>query len=428
VVDDDASVREGVASLIRSAGLEAKALASGQELLAIPWSEIPSCLVLDVDLPGLSGLDVQQELVRSGVHIPIIFLTGHGDIPMSVRAIQAGAADFLTKPFEGGHLLDVIRRCIGEYHEYNRQPQNQLNDKLMQEKLCLQDEARSAVSFAVRLEERNRIARELHDTLLQTFLGALCHLGVAVESLPPESQVKSKLDPILQVMERGIEEGRNAIEGLRSSDSRPLDLVVALSAVHQEFSAQHGVDFHVRVVGQKQPLRPAIQDEIYRIGREALVNAFCHAAAKRIELELEYIGGGLTMRVRDDGCGMDRQVLDTGRKGHWGLTGMRERAVRIGGLLKISSSPTAGTEIQLSVPSGFRSNSENRQLQVTRFNGHGCDGLPQRKDCGELLERPESVHERKCGTYFGGEGSSPSGHTIANRRATPIPIETSAKR
>jgi DNA-binding NtrC family response regulator len=148
VVDDDVSVREGVASLIRSAGLEARALASGQEFLAIPWPEIPSCLVLDVELPGLSGLDVQQELVRSGVHIPIIFLTGRGDIPMSVRAIQAGAADFLTKPFEGGHLLGVIRRCIGEYHKYNRQPQNQLNDKLIQEKLCLQDEARSAVSFA----------------------------------------------------------------------------------------------------------------------------------------------------------------------------------------------------------------------------------------------------------------------------------------
>jgi DNA-binding NtrC family response regulator len=147
VVDDDVSVREGVASLIRSAGLEARALASGQEFLAIPWPAIPSCLVLDVELPGLSGLDVQQELVRFGVHIPIIFLSGRGDIPMSVRAIQAGAADFLTKPFEGGHLLDVICRCIGGYHTYNRQPQNQLNDKLIPEKLCLQDEAGSA-SFA----------------------------------------------------------------------------------------------------------------------------------------------------------------------------------------------------------------------------------------------------------------------------------------
>jgi len=203
----------------------------------------------------------------------------------------------------------------------------------------------------VRLEERNRIARELHDTLLQTFFGAFYKLGLAVESLPPESQVKSKLDPILHFMQLGIEEGRNAIQGLRSSDSR--DLVVALSAVRQEFSTEHGVEFRVNVVGRQQPLRPAMQDEIYHIGREALVNAFCHAAAKRIELELEYSSSGLSMRVLDDGRGIDPQVLDRGRQGHWGLTGMRERAARMGGLLKISSSPTAGTEIQLSVPTCF---------------------------------------------------------------------------
>jgi len=205
----------------------------------------------------------------------------------------------------------------------------------------------------VRLEERNRIARELHDTLLQTFFGALYKLGLAVESLPAESQVKSKLDPILHFMQLGIEEGRNAIQGLRSSDSRRSDLVVALSAVRQEFATEHGVDFRVNFVGQQQPLRPAIQDEIYRIGREALVNAFCHAAAQRIELELEYASSGLIMRVLDDGRGIDPQVLDTGRKGHWGLTGMRERAARMGGLLKVSSSPTAGTEIRLSVPTPF---------------------------------------------------------------------------
>jgi formate hydrogenlyase transcriptional activator len=147
VVDDDASVRAGVASLIRSAGLEAKALASGQEFLALQRPEIPSCLVLDVQLPGLSGLDVQQELVRSGANLPIIFLTGYGDIPMTVRAIQAGAADFLTKPFEKEELLSAIRRCFGRYHKFNRQPRDQFNDKLTQGKLYLEDETRSEMNF-----------------------------------------------------------------------------------------------------------------------------------------------------------------------------------------------------------------------------------------------------------------------------------------
>ena len=147
VVDDDVSVREGVASLVRSVGLEAKALASGQEFLAIQRPEIPSCLVLDVQLPGLSGLDVQQELVRSGANLPIIFLTGYGDIPMTVRAIQAGAADFLTKPFGKEELLKAIRRCFGRYHTFNRQPRDQFNGKLTQEKLYLQDETRSEMNF-----------------------------------------------------------------------------------------------------------------------------------------------------------------------------------------------------------------------------------------------------------------------------------------
>src|SRR6202040_800100 len=147
VVDDDVSVREGVASLVRSAGLEAKALASGQEFLAIQRPGIPSCLVLDVQLPGLSGLDVQQELVRSGANLPIIFLTGYGDIPMTVRAIQAGAADFLTKPFEKEELLSAIRRCFGRYHKFNRQPRDQFNDKLTQEKLYLEDETRSEMNL-----------------------------------------------------------------------------------------------------------------------------------------------------------------------------------------------------------------------------------------------------------------------------------------
>jgi len=147
VVDDDASVRAGVASLIRSVGLEAKALASGQEFLALQRPEIPSCLVLDVQLPGLSGLDVQQELVRSGANLPIIFLTGYGDIPMTVRAIQAGAAGFLTKPFEKEELLSAIRRCFGRYHKFDRQPRDQFNGKLTQEKLYLEDETRSEMNF-----------------------------------------------------------------------------------------------------------------------------------------------------------------------------------------------------------------------------------------------------------------------------------------
>src|SRR5438093_13194973 len=112
VVDDDASVREALGSLIRSVGLRVEAFASAQEFLTHPQADAPSCLVLDVQLPGLSGLDLQQELAKADIQIPIVFLTGHGDIPMSVRAIKAGALEFLTKPFNDEDLLDAIQQGI----------------------------------------------------------------------------------------------------------------------------------------------------------------------------------------------------------------------------------------------------------------------------------------------------------------------------
>ena len=112
VVDDDTSIRESLRNLIRSAGLSVQTFASAKEFLANPRPNAPSCLVLDVQLPGLSGLDLQQELVKDGVQIPIIFITGHGDIPMTVRALKAGAVDFLTKPFRDQDMLDAVSKAI----------------------------------------------------------------------------------------------------------------------------------------------------------------------------------------------------------------------------------------------------------------------------------------------------------------------------
>jgi len=117
VVDDDPSAREGVAGLIRSAGLMAKTFASGEEFLAAPRPKAPSCLVLDVNLPGVNGLELQQKLTKSDVQMPIIFLTGHGDIPMTVQAVKAGAVNFLTKPFDDEELLNAIRQCTSRLED-----------------------------------------------------------------------------------------------------------------------------------------------------------------------------------------------------------------------------------------------------------------------------------------------------------------------
>jgi FixJ family two-component response regulator len=112
VVDDDVSVREALNNLFRSVGLQVETFANAQEFLSRKRSSVPACLVLDVRLPGLSGLDVQRQLAEAGSEIPIVFITAHGDIPMSVRAMKAGAVEFLPKPFRDEDLLDAVRQAI----------------------------------------------------------------------------------------------------------------------------------------------------------------------------------------------------------------------------------------------------------------------------------------------------------------------------
>jgi FixJ family two-component response regulator len=112
VVDDDESMRKAISNLIRSVGLEVKAFASGAEFLAVKLPESPCCLILDVRLPGLSGLEFQAKLASVKIEIPIIFITGHGDIPMTVRAMKAGAVEFLTKPFRDQDLLDAVQTAL----------------------------------------------------------------------------------------------------------------------------------------------------------------------------------------------------------------------------------------------------------------------------------------------------------------------------
>jgi FixJ family two-component response regulator len=124
VIDDDESLREALNSLIRSVGLSVETFASAHEFLQSPRPDLPACLILDVRMPGLSGLDLQRDLTKADINIPIIFITGHGDIPMSVRAMKAGAIEFLTKPFRDQDLLDAIQQAL----EHDRLQRSQRAD------------------------------------------------------------------------------------------------------------------------------------------------------------------------------------------------------------------------------------------------------------------------------------------------------------
>jgi len=213
---------------------------------------------------------------------------------------------------------------------------------------------RSNQRFQERLAERTRIAQELHDTLLQGFVSASMQVHVAADRLPDDSGAKPTLTRAMELMREVIEEGRNAVRGLRSSHSPSLDLEQTFARIQQEvISGQHAgqdVKFRVIVDGEPRALHPVLRDEVYRIGREALINAFRHAHAEHIEIEIKYSTKRLSILVRDDGCGIDPEVVRVGREGHWGLRGMQERADRIGARLHVMSSGSAGTEIELIVP------------------------------------------------------------------------------
>jgi signal transduction histidine kinase/ligand-binding sensor domain-containing protein len=203
--------------------------------------------------------------------------------------------------------------------------------------------------FRERMLERERIAGDLHDTLLQGYLSASLQVHAAFGRLAEDSPAKQPLRRALELIGKASEESRIALRGIRSSQLGDLDLGQALSRVPQELAASSDIAFRVRVEGRPRSLRPVLLDDVYRIGREAIVNAFQHAGATNIEVEVEYAANRLRMLVQDNGCGIDAQMLQSGKEGHWGLKGIRERAERIGAKLNLFSNPGAGTQVVLTV-------------------------------------------------------------------------------
>jgi signal transduction histidine kinase len=214
-----------------------------------------------------------------------------------------------------------------------------------------------------RVNERTRIARDLHDTLLQSFHGLMFRFQAARNMLPrrPEEAMQA-LDGALERTEQAIAEGRDAIHGLRGSTVATHELAQAVTALGAEMrhemapqDSAHGsthdsATFHVVVEGPPLDLHPILRDDVYAIAREAVRNAFRHAQARNIEADITYNGSSFQLRIRDDGKGIDPQILAEGRAGHYGVPGMRERAKRIGGKLDVWTGTGAGTEIELNIP------------------------------------------------------------------------------
>ena len=216
------------------------------------------------------------------------------------------------------------------------------------------------IGLEARVNERTRVARELHDTLLQSFQGAVFQFQAARKLLLRNADnAMQVIDEAIHAAEEGITEGRTAINDLRPEPAAQRNLPELLKAAGDELADTHqwngnAPTFEVVVEGRQQDLSLMFQDEVYRISRELIRNAFAHAVASHIEVEVRYDHDQLRLRIRDDGKGIDPKILEAGgASGHFGIPGMRERAQRMGARLDFWSEMGAGTEVQLTVPSAM---------------------------------------------------------------------------
>ena len=253
--------------------------------------------------------------------------TGRGDIARSIHEASARS-----------EIGAVDADCIGPVGTDAPLGQANLEDDIRREE---------------RFRERARIAHELHDTLFQGFFGASMLLHQAVEQTPADYPSKPALSSALRLVNQAIDEGRAAIQGIHTASTAPSSLKHAFSNLLGEVATGRGLRLRVFVQGKPWTLKPAIQEQLFLIGREAAMNALRHSQATKIEVEIQYQHDLLRVFVRDNGCGINPETVQRQCDSHWGLRGMRERAENISARFAVWSRTGAGTEMCVAIPIDF---------------------------------------------------------------------------
>jgi signal transduction histidine kinase len=215
-----------------------------------------------------------------------------------------------------------------------------------------QIEAAAHARFNERLSERTRLAREIHDTLLQTIQGSKMVADDALDAPSDPTRLRIAMQQLSGWLAQAMAEGRAALNSLRSSTTETNDLLEALQRAAESAMIPSSMSVTCSTSGETREMHPIVRDEIYRIGYQAILNAAAHSGASRLSIELEYTQN-LMLRIEDNGSGIEPEIVELGKPGHFGLQGMRERAARIEGRLKISSAKGAGTIVSLLVPGGI---------------------------------------------------------------------------
>lgn len=324
LVDDNLDMHEYLGEVLRE-HFEVETAVDGREALASAASAMPDVVVADVMMPNLDGLALLRELrcnERTRA-IPVILLSARAGEESRIQGLEHGADDYLAKPFS---TRELIARANSAIHLA------QLRAQVAQQ------------------DERVRIARDLHDTLLQSVQGTSFLLDAGLQKLSTDHGAALGLfRDAKAAVTRAIAEGREVLSLLRSSESGRNDLVEGLQRLGRELLGETRVRFSVEIVGHHRELQPRVWSEVYAICRQAIANVARHANAHSSVLRLSYLND-FEVVIRDDGKGMSAVRVLRGRKGHFGLQGMRERAASLGAQLLFESSLGEGTSVILIVP------------------------------------------------------------------------------
>ncbi|HEY2399302.1 MAG TPA: ATP-binding protein [Steroidobacteraceae bacterium] len=324
LVDDNADMRE-YAARIMSQHFELDTRADGQSALEEIRRRPPDLVITDVMMTGMDGLELLRQLRREPATraIPVILLSARAAEDARIQGLQHGADDYLVKPVSSRELLARATSAMDLA------------------------ESRSQVA---QQDERVRIARDLHDTLLQSVQGMSFLIEAGLQKLRPEDEAARRyFQDAMQAAMTAVVEGRAVLSLLRAPKSERCDLRDGLLRLGRELLGKKSTRFSVDVVGQQRELKPRAWAEAYAICREALSNAARHAGARSSVLKLSY-REDLEIVVSDDGSGMSPHMIARGRRGHFGLNGMRERAAGLGARLSLESQRGAGTTVILTIP------------------------------------------------------------------------------
>ena len=335
VVDDDDLFRKSIESLLRSAGIKVKAFASAEEFLRSKRPDSPACVVLDVRLPGISGLDLQRRMAESRIEIPIIFMTGHADIQTSVYAMKAGAVEFLTKPFSDQDLIESVQNGIERSRAARQLP------------ICMKFDIPCRQKAQ---DELNRLAGEIHDGVAQYLSAIFLQLAAAKAlSSSVDGNWNSHLDRAIEMAQRGLVEARRCAHGLRAKVVQESAVIVELQQLAERWQAdgKWRCQFQCDSIPEnKIPSRA--KHELLRIAQEAVHNAARHANPTLILLTLRWRPPNIVLEITDNGKGISVDRLPDGAG--FGLWNMRKRAVDIGARFELRTAPDRGTSITVTAP------------------------------------------------------------------------------